>query len=65
MTGSGVTRPHVSGSDPEVTSFHCKSPGNGCRRPISKVLGSFELLLGFNSQEVAVVRQETTSHDRK
>ena len=54
MTGNDVTRPHVTGSDLEVTSFHRKSPGSGCRRPISQVLGTFELLQGCNSQEVAV-----------
>jgi len=46
-------------SDPEVTSYHRKSPGSGCRRPISQVLGAFELLQGCNS-EVAVTWQEMT-----
>ena len=40
-------------SDLEVT-FERKSPGIGCRRPISQVLGMFDLLQGFNLQEVAV-----------
>ena len=54
MTGNDVTCPHVTGSDPEVTSFGRKSPGSGCGRPISQVLGTFELLQGFNSQELTV-----------
>ena len=49
----------------EVTSFNRKSPGSGCKRPISQVMGTFELLQGCNSQEVAVTRQQMTSHDRK
>ena len=44
---------HVTGSDPEVTSFDRKSPGRGCK-PISQVLGAFELLYSCNWQEVAV-----------
>ena len=54
MTGNDVVWPEVIGSDPEVTSFDRKSPGTGCRKPISQVLGTFELLQGCNSQEVAV-----------
>ena len=54
MTGNDVTLPHVTGSDPEVMSLSQKSPGSGSRRPISQVLGTFELLQGCNSQEVAV-----------
>ena len=53
MTGNDLTSPQVTG-DPEVTSFDLKSPGSGCRRPISLVLGTFELQQGCNSQEVAV-----------
>ena len=49
---------HVTGSDPEMTSSQRKSPGSGCGRPISQVLGTFELLKGCNSQEVAVTWQE-------
>ena len=45
---------HVTGSDSEVTSFGGKSPSSGCRRPISQVLVTFELIQGCNSQEVAV-----------
>ena len=52
MTGNDVTWPEVSGSDPEPT-FDGKSPGSGCRRPISQVLGRIELLQGCKSQEVA------------
>jgi len=55
----------VTASDPEVTSFDRKSPGSGCRRPTSLVLGMFELLQGCNSQEVAVTSQEMTARDRK
>ena len=40
MTGNEVTWPKFTGSDPEVTSVDWKSPGSGCRRPISQVLGS-------------------------
>ena len=54
MTGNDVTLPELTGSDPEVTSFDRKSPGSGSRRPISHVLGTFELLLDCNSKEVAV-----------
>ena len=54
---------HVTGSDQEVTSFPRKSPGSGCRKPISQVLGTFESLHGSNSQEVAVTSQEMTSRD--
>ena len=60
---SDMKRCHMSGGDwkcPEVTSFDRKSAGSGCRRPLSQVLGSFELLHGCNSQEVAVTRQEMT-----
>ena len=55
MTGNEVTRPEVTRTDPEVMSFDWKSPGSGCRRPIRQVLGTFELLQGCNSQEVAFV----------
>jgi len=63
MTGNDVRWPHVTGSDPEVTSFDWNSPGSGCRRRISRVLGMFELLQSWNSQEVAVTWQEITSRD--
>ena len=63
MIGKYLTYPHVTGSDPEVTSFDRKSLGSGCSRPISQVLGMFELLENCNSQEVAVTSQEMTSHD--
>ena len=53
MAGNDVTWQKVTGSYVEVTSFDRKSPGSGCRRPISRVLGTFELLHGCNSQEVA------------
>ena len=48
-----------------MTSFDRKTPGSGCRRPISQVLGTFEDLQGCNSQEVAVTSQEMTSRDLK
>ena len=54
MTGNDVMGPHVTGSDPEGTSLDWKSPESGCRRPISQVLCTFELLKICNSQEVAV-----------
>ena len=54
MTGIDVTLPHVIGSDPKVESFDQKSSGSGCRRPISQVLGTFELLQYSNLQEVVV-----------
>ena len=39
MTGNDVTFPHVTVSDPEVTSIHQKSPGSGCRRPKTRIFG--------------------------
>ena len=58
MTGNGVTGHQVTGSDPEVTSFDRKSPGSGCRKPISQVLGTFELQQGYMVQQVAVTWQK-------
>ena len=63
MTGNDVTLPHVTGRDPEDKSFDLKLPGSGCRRPVSQVLGTFELLQGCNLQEVAVTSQEMTSRN--
>ena len=54
MTRNDIKWSHVTGSDLEVTSYDRKSPGSGCRRLISQVLGTFELLQGCNPQEVAV-----------
>ena len=54
MMGNEFTRPDVTGSDLEVSSLDRKSPGSGCRRPITQVLVAFELPQGCNSQEVAV-----------
>ena len=54
MRQNDVTWPELTGGDPKVTSFDRNPPGSGCRRPISQVLGAFELLQGCNSQEVAV-----------
>ena len=45
-----------------MTSFDRKLPGSGCRRPIRQVLGTFELLQGCNSQEVAVTDMQRTSN---
>ena len=53
----------MTGSDPEVTLFDRKSRSSGCRRPISQVLGTFQLQQGCNSQEVAVTWQEMISGD--
>ena len=55
MTGNDLMSPHMTGSDPVVTSFGWKTPGSGCRRPITQVVGTFELLQGCKSQEVSVV----------
>ena len=52
----------MSGSEPEVTTFDRKSHESGCRRLKSEVLGTFELLQGSNSQEVAVMSQESRLH---
>ena len=54
MTGNDAMWPQVTESDPEVTSFDRKSPGSGCRRPRTCLLGTFELLQGCNSPEVDV-----------
>jgi len=55
--------PHVTGSDPEVTSFDRKSPGSGCIRPKTDVYCTFHFLQGCSSQEEAVTWQEMTSRD--
>ena len=46
-----------------MTSFDRKSPGSSFKRPIGQVLGTFEVLQGSNSQEMAVTCQEMTSRD--
>ena len=46
-----------------VTSFDQKSPGSGCRKPKTCVLGVFDFLQGCSSQEEAVTLQEMTSRD--
>ena len=63
ITRNDVMSPHVTGSDPEVTSFEQKSPGRGCKRPIGQVLGTFKHLQGCHSKEVAVTGKEMTSRD--
>jgi len=68
VTGNIVTWPHVTGSYPEVTFFHRKSPGSDCGRPTTPVLCTLELLRFGNSQDVAVTWQEgrhVTSLDQK
>ena len=55
----------MTGSDREVTSFYRKSPGSGFRRPISEVLGTFELVQSCNLQEGAVTSHQMGSRDRK
>ena len=54
MTGMDVTCPYITGTDLVVTSFDRKSPGRSFRRPRTRVFGTFKLLQGYNSQEVAV-----------
>ena len=50
----------MTGSDPQLTSLDRNLPGTGCRRPISQVLGTFKLIQGCNSQEVAVMGPDVT-----
>ena len=40
MIGNDVTSLEETGSDPEVASLNRKSPGSGCRRFVSQVLGT-------------------------
>ena len=54
VTGNHVTCPAVTGSDPEVTSFERRSPGNGCRGPKAGIYCTFHFLQGCMSQEEAV-----------
>jgi len=63
MTAKDVTWPHVTGREPEETSFHRKSPGSGCRKSKTRVLCTFEHLQGCNLQEVVVTWQEMMSRD--
>jgi len=63
VTGNDVTRPQVTVSDPEVTSFDRKSPGSGYRRPKTCVYCAFDFLQGCSSQEEAVTWQDMTSRD--
>jgi len=53
----------MTGSDPEGTSFRQKSPGSGCRMPITRIYCTFHFLQGCSSQEEAVTWQEMTSCD--
>ena len=61
MTGNNVMQLEMTGSDPEVTSFHRKWPGEGCRRPKTPALVAFQLLPGCNSQ-VVVASLKVISH---
>jgi len=54
VTGNDVTRPQVTGSDPEVTSFDWKSPGSSCGRPKTNVYFAFHFLQGCGWQEEAL-----------
>jgi len=58
-----VKLPQVTGNDPEATSFHRKSPGNGCRRPKTCVYCTFNYLQRCSSQLETVTWQEITSRD--
>jgi len=54
VTGNDVTRPQVTGSDMEVTSFDRKSPGSGCRGPKTCVYCDIHFLQGGSSKGEAV-----------
>jgi len=58
VSGNDVTSPHVTESDPEVTSFDRKLPGSGCRRPKTGVYCTFHFLQGLS-------RRRRQSRDRK
>ena len=64
VTVNDIMWPHVTWKWPEATSCHRKSSGSGCRMPKTRVLCTFDLLQGCNSQ-VAVPWQEMTSRDVK
>jgi len=63
VTGTDVTWPQVTESDPEVASFYRKSPGRGCGRPKNGLYSTFHLLQACSSQKEAVTWQEMTSRD--
>jgi len=46
VTGNDITRPQVTESDPEVTSFDQKSPESGCRKTTTRVYCTFHFLQG-------------------
>ena len=52
--------PEVTGSGTEVTSFHRKWPGQGCRKSSTRILGAFSALQGCISQKVPVTWKEMT-----
>jgi len=58
VTGNDVTWPQVTGSEPEVTSFHRKSPGSGSGKPKTSIHCTFHFLQ-------AVARRRRQSRDRK
>jgi len=63
VTGSEVTWPQVTKSDPEVTSYDRMSPGSGWRRPKACVCCTFHFIQGCSSQAKAVTWRHSTSHD--
>jgi len=63
VTGNHITWPQVTKRDPEVTSFHRKVPGSGCRRPKTRIYCTFHILQGCSSQDEAVMWQEMASRD--
>jgi len=67
VKGNDIKWPQATGTDPEVTSFEQKSPGSGCERPKTWVLGSCILLQSCNSLNVAVTwgKDVVTSVGRK
>jgi len=61
--GNDVAWAQVTGSYPEVMSFHWKSPGSGCRRPVTGIYCTFHFLQGCSLQEEAVTWPEMMSSD--
>ena len=49
-----TSRPYVTGTDPEVTSFDRETLGIGRRSPKTRVYCAFHFLQGCNLQEEAV-----------
>jgi len=63
VTGNDVTWSHLTGSNPEVTSFDRNSPARGWRRSKTRVYCTFHFLQGCTSQEKTVTWRELTSRD--